>query len=340
MIKARLARRIERIWWSQHAPPLPLRLLAPLYRAISQRHLARRAARQAPAPAPLVSIGNITAGGSGKSPFARWLCEELARAGRHPVLLCRGDGGRLRAPRRVRPEDDPALHGDEAVMLARMLAAAGAPVIAANDRVAGARMAADCGDVIVLDDGFQYRQLARDCDIALVPAEGPGNGRMLPAGPLREPLDALARADLVVRTGEGDATPLGPWREWRWRTVPGALACILPGGDEAPAPPARAAAICAIARPGRFFAMLRRQGIEPVAELAFPDHHAFKAAELRAALAALPPDLPCITTAKDEAKLRPLWPAGRALWRLDLAAESEAGLLEAILRRLGKRAGP
>ncbi len=336
MIKAKLARGVERIWWSRRTPPLPLRLLAPVYRAVSRRHLARRAARQTPAPAPLISIGNITAGGSGKTPFARWLCEELARAGLRPALLCRGDGGSLREPRHVRPGDDPALHGDEAVMLARMLEATGAPVIAAKDRVAGARLAADCGDVIVLDDGFQYRQIARDCDIALAPAEGCGNGWMIPAGPLREPVEALARADLIVRTGEGDATPLGPWREWRWRTTAGELARIAPGAEESVGPPSRAAAICAIARPERFFAMLRRCGIKLAAEIAFPDHHMFTRDDLRAALAALPPDLPCIATAKDEAKLLAVWPEDRPLWRLDLAAESEPGLLEAILARLGK----
>ncbi|MDX8401769.1 MAG: tetraacyldisaccharide 4'-kinase [Mariprofundaceae bacterium] len=320
----RLAQHIERIWWRDAPPPIPLRLLSPLYRAISARQLARRAARTLRPPVPLISVGNLTAGGSGKTPFALWLCGELAAAGYRPVLLCRGDGGTLHAPRRVRVDDDPALHGDEAVMLAR---AGIAPVVAARDRVAGARLAAEHGDVIVLDDGFQYRSLMRDCDIVLVPAEGCGNGALIPAGPLREPLAALARADLIVRTGEDVADALGAWREWRFRMRPAGLARISGAAD---APPKVAVAVCAIARPERFFAMLRGMGIRLEATVALPDHHRFRPADL----AALPPCLPAITTAKDEVKLRAVWPEGRELWRLDLRPEPEPGLFDAILARL------
>ncbi len=330
------AGRIERLWWREAPPPAWLRAISRLYRAVSRRHLAHRAARAIAPPVPLISVGNITVGGSGKTPFVIWLCEELARRDYRPVILCRGDGGRLRDPRQVRPDDDASEVGDEALLLAR---SSGCPVVAGRDRVAGARLAAECGDVIVLDDGFQYRQLMRDCDIVLVPAEGIGNGGLLPAGPLREPPSALARADILVRTGEGRIQPLdgipSAIREWRWRARPEKPTRIA--GPAAP-PPREALAACAIARPERFVRSLDGLGLRAVETAWFPDHHRFRPAEARR-LAASP--LPVIVTAKDAVKLLPIWPEGTPLWMLPLTGEGEEGLPDAIVATmLSRRRAP
>ncbi len=321
----RLAHRIERMWWQSSTPPAWLRAASRAYRAVSRRHLARRAARAAVPPLPLISVGNITAGGSGKTPFTLWLCAELKQRGFRPVILCRGDGGRLIAPRLVRRNDSATDIGDEALMMAR---ASVAPVIAGRDRLAGAALAVEHGDVIVLDDGFQYRQLARNCDIVLVPVEGVGNGCLLPAGPLREPVDALTRADIVVRTGTAEPGPLTTGREWRWQPVVAPPRQIA--GPSSPAPKA-VLAVCGIARPERFLDTLVAFGIEVRGEARFPDHHRYTVHDA-ARMAAH--GLPVMTTDKDAVKLAPLWPGHAPLWTLPLSGQGEEGLPEAIIQTM------
>ncbi len=323
-----LHERIERLWWQRTTPPAPLVWASRAYQAISRRHLAARAKRSVLPPAPLISVGNITVGGSGKTPFVLWLGAELNQRGFSPVILCRGDGGRLRQPRLVQPDDDPGEVGDEALLMAQ---ASGLPVVAGRDRVSGARLAAGCGDVIVLDDGFQYRQLARDCDIVLVPAEGVGNGHLLPAGPLREPVSALGRADLIVRTGKGPATPLGDGREWRWQPHPGQPEQI--SGPKTP-PPDHALAVCGIARPERFTTTLETQGIHVSQTLSFPDHHRYTPKDVERMLAFR---LPVIVTGKDAVKLRRLWPENVPLWVLPLRSEGEQGLPDVIVATMLSR---
>ncbi len=316
-----LHRHIERIWWQAAEPPRLLRLAEPLYAAISRRHLARRARRATQPPLPLISVGNITVGGSGKTPFVIWLAEALQRAGHAPVILCRGDGGSGARTRRVMPGDDPAQCGDEAVLLA----GSDFPVIAGRDRVAGARVAGELGDVIILDDGFQYRQLERACDIVLVPADGVGNGRLIPAGPLREPLSALDRADIIVRSGAGDGRPLTKRKEWRWRAGAGALRDAMQLETTAPA---QVLAATGIARPRRFVEDLGRAGVRITSECFFPDHHRFSATDVRRLLEHR---MPVAVTAKDAVKLTRLWPRDVPLWVLPQHGRGENGLAEAIL---------
>ena len=320
-----LASRIERIWWQQQAPPLALRLAEPLYGFISNLHLKRRAANRVAAALPLISVGNITAGGSGKTPFVIWLAGQLQEHGYRPVILCRGDGGTSRSPLFVTAETDPSLAGDEAVLLART---SGCPVVAARDRIAGSCLAAGHGDIIILDDGFQYRQLERSCDIVLVPAEGVGNGHLIPAGPLREPIAALGRADLVVRSGVGDSQAITAVREWRWAARPGEIRDVMQTGAERPV---RMVAVAAIARPERFFDDLQSLGVMLSGRRAYADHHCYRDKEV-AELAAL--DTPVVVTAKDAVKLAPLWPSGQPLWMLEQQGEGEPGLFEAILARV------
>lgn len=316
---------LESVWWQRHTPPLWLRLASIPYRLISRRHLLQRQRHASVPPLPLVSVGNITAGGSGKTPFVLWLAAGLKARGFAPVILCRGDGGRQYAPKRIETDDGPEVVGDEA----RLLFEAGiGPVIAGRDRVAAANLAAGLGDVLILDDGFQYRQLARRCDVLLIPASGVGNGWLIPAGPLREPLVACTRADFIVRTGEGEATPLTGGRQWRWQMLPAALEQVA---GPAQVPPKRVLAACAIARPERFYASLAAAGIEVAARVAFADHHCFRSKEVNRLLAH---GLPVVVTTKDAVKLKRIWPRDRPLWVLPLQPQAEEGLLDAIVAHI------
>ena len=321
-----LARRIEGMWWGKSRAPLVLRLASRIYAGLAARDQRRRLARQQMPPLPLISVGNITAGGSGKTPFVIWLAGALRAGGYRPVILCRGDGGSLSSPTLIAPDMPAAMVGDEARLLADE---AGCPVIAGRDRVAAATMAAQHGDVILLDDGFQYRQLGRACDIVLVPTAGLGNRALIPAGPMREPAAALARADLVVRTGPDPlATLATDQRQWRWQARIIRLQDAM--GTGAPAP-RHVSAVSAIARPTRFHDDLARYGCTVDAARAFPDHHRYTGRDVAMLLALA---APVVTTAKDAVKLAPLWPASRPLWIARQQAEAEDGLLAAILQRL------
>ncbi|WP_018294081.1 tetraacyldisaccharide 4'-kinase [Mariprofundus ferrooxydans] len=319
---------VERIWWSQARPPLLLRMLEPAYAAISRRHLSKRSRAVIKPPIPMISIGNITAGGSGKTPFALWLATELKAHGYQPVILCRGDGGKSGKAALVEALADANSVGDEACMLADL---APCPVIAAQDRVAGSHMAAGMGNLLILDDGFQYRHLGRCCDIVLVPAEGIGNGHQIPAGALREPVAALQRADIVVRTSNRMQTRIDPvWsrKEWRWQAKAGELIDIRNTGEPAPA---QVYAATAIARPQRFFDDLASTGIALLSTQTWPDHYRFTKQDTAALLAL---NTPIAITAKDAVKLVRLWPADRPLWVLQQRAEAEEGLLDAIIRQI------
>jgi tetraacyldisaccharide 4'-kinase len=322
-----LAARLEAMWWRRQTPPLPLRWASRLYDIVNRRNLARREAAAMQPSVPLISVGNITAGGSGKTPFVIWLCSELVRRGYKPVVLCRGDGGTLQQPKRILPDDAPETAGDEALLLALRCEA---PVIAGRDRMAGCRMAAELGDIIILDDGFQYRQLSRSCDIVLVPVEGIGNGHLLPAGPLREGVDALARADLVVRTGEGETAALGEQREWHWKAEPQPIRSLCAGE---PQTSENWLLLAGIARAERFFAMAS-QGVQVGERMRFADHYRYTAEDVADILKY---GLPVLTTEKDAVKLLPLWPKHKPLSVLPLAGRGEEGLPEAIIGTMLRR---
>lgn len=276
------------------------RLLVPaaaLYHLADRLNRARR--RTERVPVPVICVGNLVAGGAGKTPVALALAERLRALGHRPHFLSRGHGGRLTGPLRV----DPARHtaaevGDEPLLLA-----AAAPAWIARHRPAGARAAAQAGaTVIVMDDGFQNPTLARDLALVVVDgAVGFGNGRVLPAGPLREPVAAgLARADALVVIG-ADATgaarhlPAG-------RPILGAR-LVADGPDLAGQ---RVLAFAGIGRPAKFFATCADLGADLVGTVAFADHHPYTTADLapllaRAEAAGARP----VTTAKDAVRLPP-----------------------------------
>jgi tetraacyldisaccharide 4'-kinase len=241
-------------------------------------------------PVRVISVGNVTVGGTGKTPLAAWLAERLLGAGARPAILLRGFGARLgAAPRRVALEgassgDGERRESDEALLLAARLPAV--PVIAGRDRVAAGRLAIEAGaDVLLLDDGFQHRSLVRDLDILLLdPRVRPPRGRLLPAGPLREPWSAAARADLlVVVDGPSLAGPRGrPVARAERRAV--ALRDALGARSEPPDAllGRRVLLLSGIGRPAAFRSLVERLGATVVAEALFDDHHRFTPGELNA----------------------------------------------------------
>ena len=277
-------------------------------------------------PLPAVSVGNLTAGGTGKTPVVRWLCGELARLGRRPAVVTRGYRG-----------------GDEARELGHAFADDGldVPVIVDADRRAGAAAAAGRGaDCVVLDDGFQHRRCGRRFDLVLVDATRPfGHGRLLPRGLLREPMGALRRADAVLLTRSNLVNDparaalrqlVNGWPTYEATTRIGQL--IGPQGDHVE--PRRVVAFCGVGNSAGFFADLRRRLPDAVvtAEVAFPDHYAYAAADLRR-LRELDLDADAlVTTAKDAVKLS-AWAGGpppvvRA--ELALAVSGGAALVQAV----------
>jgi tetraacyldisaccharide 4'-kinase len=281
------------------APPgLAAGLLAPAGVAWSMATALRRAlARPYRAPVPVVCVGNLVAGGSGKTPIVLSLAARLLQRGIDVHVVLRGYGGHLVGPIRV----DPQTHGAEAVGDEAMLLAAAVPCWVARDRAAGIRAATKAGaQLVLLDDGFQNPGFEKDLSLLAIDAEhGLGNGRVIPAGPLREPAEAgLARADAIVLIGEGPVpATIEPIR------APVLHAALEPVAGERFAG-RRVLAFAGIGRPGKFFSTLKTVGAEIVAARAFPDHHRFSAPELvalhRDAAAA---DATLVTTAKDWVRL-------------------------------------
>jgi tetraacyldisaccharide 4'-kinase len=223
---------------------------------------------------PVVSVGNISAGGSGKTPFVILLGELLKARGIRFDVLSRGYGRRTRGVLAVDPGGLPKDFGDEPLLIARRLQV---PVVVGEDRYGAGRFAeARFGvNLHVLDDGFQHRRLARDFDIVLVTPDD-ARDRLLPAGRLREGLSALRRADAVVLSGGAsvEAFPLESKIVWRVRR--GIVT------DNLPQPIAgQPVVFCGIARPQNFLLQLRAAGVDPVAQALFRDHHAYSEKDIR-----------------------------------------------------------
>jgi tetraacyldisaccharide 4'-kinase len=321
----------------------------------------RRATRL---PCRVVSVGNLTVGGTGKTPLVELVARRLQEEGRRVLVLSRGYGrrgaGTLVVSDGQRVLLDAATGGDEPVLLARRLP--GVPVVVGRDRGrAGAWAVERLGaDVVLLDDGFQHHRVARDAEVVCLDARSPwGPGRLLPAGPLREPPSALARAHLIVLTAPEAGGDFGPALAAVRRQAPAAtvalavyepcgLTRVVPGGlpeaagDGAPAWAALrdvpVLAFAGIAAPERFAATLVRGGLQVRAVVAFPDHHRYAAPDLahlereagRLGARAL------VTTEKDAVRLPrpvalPVWVAGVRLVLIEGAGAFWA-TLEARLR--------
>jgi tetraacyldisaccharide 4'-kinase len=330
------ATRVVAAWYTPR-PTLAAALLWPLSAVFRVAVALRRALYRGGVlsaqrlPVPVVVIGNITVGGSGKTPLACALAEALAQCGLRPGLVSRGYGGSARGPRAVAAGDDPAVVGDEPLILATT----GFPVWIGHDRAQAARglLAAhpEC-NVVLCDDGLQHYRLARTVEIAVVDmSRGFGNGLLLPAGPLREPPSRLDEVDAVVqlvsgdisRTSDGDGhvtftthVPLA-WRNLRDESRTADPAAWKGGTVHA---------VAGIAHPQRFFAALRAQGIVAT-EHAMPDHHAYSAADL-----AFPGATAILMTQKDAVKCARF--ADERCWYLPVRASLDPALIALVEHKI------
>ncbi len=320
-------RDLQRIWYEGARPGLWLRWLSFLYRGASG---LRRAwyrsglGRVYRPPVPVIVVGNLTVGGTGKTPLVIWLAQALRRLGRRPGIVSRGYGGMARHwPQQVRGDSDPRTVGDEPVLIARHT---GCPMAVGPDRAACARALVHHADIdlLISDDGLQHYPLARDVEIAVLDGRRRlGNGRCLPAGPLREPPARLFDVDFVVVNG-GQAQP----NEVPMRLEPVALRAVREPSRSRPLSELRGQTVHAVAgigHPQRFFDTLRRLGARVEAH-PFPDHHRFRAEDLQW------PGHPIVMTEKDAVKCRDIAP--RDAWFLEVVGVLPDDFPRRILNRL------
>ena len=347
----RLAAGLSRSWWE--AAPMPvLKPLGQVYGwgAGLRRKLHAAFGRSERAARPVISLGNLTVGGSGKTPLALTLAALLLEKGHRPAVLSRGYGRRPLRPvplvvsRGTGPLAGPAESGDEPWLMAADLPAL--RVVVDKDRRRAARTAVtELGaDVLILDDGFQYLPLAADCRILLAPGRRPfGNGAVLPAGPLREPLAAHRLAHMLVSTGADKPAPdlaaLGQGRPIfnalhhprGWRPL---------GASELQPPEALAGrpalAFCGLGRPDSFQRTLGQLGVDIRRFLALADHQAYGRpllAGLGRAFTASGAEF-MVTTAKDAVKLPPDWPWPVQILQTELRLDDPQAFFQAVLQAL------
>lgn len=271
---------LESAWYSDRPPPFWLLPFAWLYGVISRRRRVSLTAKAERMPVPVIVVGNISLGGTGKTPFVIWLVERLREWGYNPGVISRGYGGEApRYPMAVHGQSNPAQCGDEPLLMARRL---NVPLVIDPDRRSAARflLAQNAKvNVLVADDGLQHYRLPRDLEICIIDgSRGLGNGALLPAGPLRETAARLAEVQLAVVNGggwRGDAPEHADMflHMTEANTFTGAREPIAMFKGQV------VHAVAGIGYPERFFAQLRGQGIEVIPH-AFPDHHAFSASDL------------------------------------------------------------
>ena len=289
-------------------------------RRLAYRHGLLRMRRFA---VPVLVVGNITVGGTGKTPLVIWLADYLRSRGWRPGIVSRGYGGRARHwPQQVRADSDPSSVGDEAVMLA---AATACPMCVGPDRPAAveALLAHTEVDIVISDDGLQHYALARDLEIAVVDGTRRlGNGFLLPAGPLREPASRLRRVDILVINGRGVDG------EFSMKLHQPSIRPLRDGGEKRASDFAgrEVHAIAGIGNPQRFFDLLARLGLRVVAH-PFRDHHLFRARDLQ-----FDDGLPILMTEKDAVKCRRL--PCRDCWVVHIEAQPDAGFVHRLSNAL------
>lgn len=342
-----LARRLPQLWFQRRLavslyPLIPLswlfRLIVGLRRCLFRRGLIPSFRL----PVPVVVVGNLTVGGSGKTPLVLWLAEQLTARGWRPGIISRGYGGSAGSVQAVKPDATTSLVGDEPLLLARR---SGVPVFVGRDRVAAGRalLAAnpDC-NVIVSDDGLQHYRMQRSVEIAVFDGRGAGNGEVLPAGPLREPLSRLSETTAMVwnsaapnqiaRFGAAPAVP-----RFSMRLVGERFFALSDAQRSCMADDLRGKrlfAVAGIGDPSRFFAQLAALGLEFEAH-PFSDHHVFVAEDLLFAR-----DGVLLMTEKDAVKCS-AFTLGEA-WVLPVVAQIDAAadglfLLDTILEKFDGR---
>jgi tetraacyldisaccharide 4'-kinase len=324
-----IVRRLPSLWYQRRLSPflvllLPLSWVFGLLVRVRRRLYGCGLMRSYRLSVPVVVVGNLTVGGAGKTPLVLWLVERLKEQGWRPGIISRGYRGAADEALAVTPAGDPSIVGDEPILLARR---GGVPVFVGRDRVGAGRSLLsahpEC-DVLVSDDGLQHYRLQRSVEIAVFDGRGAGNGRLLPAGPLREPLGRLSGVDALVwnrpsgeRIASHEATlrSAAPQFEMhlvglRFRALHDAnrvcTAADLQGK--------RLFAMAGIGDPGRFFRQLESMGLE-FEKHPFPDHHAYLAEDLAFAHNGV-----LLMTEKDAVKCAPLLSRGEA-WVLPVEAQ-------------------
>ena len=326
--------RLNRIWYDRATPPWWLWPLSVMYGVAAgvRRFLYEKGLRRSTQmPCPVIVIGNVSVGGTGKTPLVCWLVARLQERGLRPGVVMRGYGGSTRTVQLIESADDPNVVGDEPILLAR---STGVPVAVGRDRPAASLLLVNAGcDVIVSDDGLQHYALARDCEIVVIDGDRRfGNGWLLPAGPLREAPGRLAAADVVVVNG-GRALLEGALS----MRLEAKSALALLGGaakllDDFAGDSVHA--IAGIGNPDRFFNMLRAHGIEVVGH-PLPDH-----ARLQPGDIFFDDQRPVLMTEKDAVKCAAI--AGSRHWYVPVTAVFDGGesnqLLNIVTEAMAKRA--
>ena len=370
----REVRRALQGYWDSPAPGARGRLLglalwpwAWLYEAVHRvrRLLYRRGVLpRRRLPRPVVSVGALRVGGSGKTPFVLWMAERLQRQGYRVAILTRGYRGSAKQGTRILlgpnlPAASAEEAGDEPCLLARSLPDVPVAVNRRRFEAGLAVLRSFPVDLFLMDDGFQHLELARDCDLVLIGEEDPGRLACLPRGPLREPASALADASVVVRlTPAGVPAPASPGAPARSQGRGAAPApvhranlqagplCALGGGS--PVDPGllrdrRVLAFCGIARPAYFWKLLAARGLRVEQRLAFPDHHVYSPGDCEDLVRRLSSVDLAVTTEKDAVKIAGLaWPEGKVFFlRVEVVMEDEGAFWDQLERAgvLG-RGGP
>ncbi|MDD2767564.1 MAG: tetraacyldisaccharide 4'-kinase [Methylococcus sp.] len=316
---------LQRQWYGAVPPHWALRALSPGFAAavaLRRKYYGARARRPI-LGCPVVVVGNLSVGGTGKTPLVIALVELLREHGWSPGVISRGYGGSAREPREVLCDSDPGEVGDEPLLIRQR---AGCRVFVSPKRLEAARAVIEAGANIVLsDDGLQHYALPRDVEIAVVDGMRRfGNGRLLPAGPLREPVERLASVDLVVcnggRPGPGESS----------MTLDGGTAVRLADGERCPLAAfagRKTVAMAGIGNPERFFLHLAAADLsfEPVA---WPDHHAYSPDDFRS----VPEDTPVLITEKDAVKCRRL--DDPRIWYIPVSARLDPAFAPRLLNIL------
>ena len=317
------------LWYGRHPLSLvllPLSWLFGLVVAIRRKLFTSGLLAIHHAPVPVLVVGNLTVGGTGKTPLVIWLAGFCRALGFRPGVVARGYGGRASSwPQQVRPDSDPAVVGEEPIIIARRTRC---PVAVAPDRSAAVEALlehTDC-DIVISDDGLQHYALGRVLEIAVIDGvRRLGNGRLLPAGPLREPVSRLQEVDFVVTNG------IAGRNEFAMKYVAAGLVNLqrrdlsMSFAQFAGSP---VHAVAGIGHPQRFFAMLKGHGLDVIPH-PFPDHHRFKPEDLE-----FGDEHPIIMTEKDAVKCEAF--AASRCWMVPITAELPeifAQRLEALLKR-------
>jgi tetraacyldisaccharide 4'-kinase len=318
----------NRIWYSGQAPPwwlVPPSVLFSLVSGVRRRLYAHRLIPGRRLPCPVIVVGNLSVGGTGKTPLVCWLVEQLRTMGLRPGIVTRGYGGSEREPQIIDAAADPQLFGDESVFLAQRSAV---PVAVGRDRPAAAQLLIQAAcDVVISDDGMQHYALRRDCEIIVIDGDRRfGNGWLLPAGPLREPISRLDLANAVVVNG---GRPLSDHAIAM--RVHGDTAVSINSGMRRELSKFAGHCVHAIAgigNPDRFFNMLRAYGIEVIGH-ALDDHAMPQRAQVVFA-----DDKPVLMTDKDAVKCRNMADARHWVVPVDAVfTPQDAGALLAIVHQ-------